>query len=54
MIARVLAQDTDLLVMDEPTAFLDIKSKYEIDHLLHDLFKKNEGRLFSQSQYCSK
>lgn len=37
MIARVLAQDTDLLVMDEPTAFLDIKSKYEIVHLLHDL-----------------
>jgi iron complex transport system ATP-binding protein len=37
MIARVLAQDTDLLVMDEPTAFLDIRSKYEIVHLLHDL-----------------
>jgi iron complex transport system ATP-binding protein len=40
MIARVLAQDTDILVMDEPTAFLDIKSKYEIVHLLHDLSKK--------------
>jgi iron complex transport system ATP-binding protein len=40
MIARVLAQDTDLLVMDEPTAFLDIKSKYEIIHLLHDLSKR--------------
>jgi iron complex transport system ATP-binding protein len=40
MIARVLAQDTDLLIMDEPTAFLDIKSKYEIIHLLHDLSKK--------------
>jgi iron complex transport system ATP-binding protein len=40
MIARVLAQDTDLLVMDEPTAFLDLKSKYEIIHLLHDLSKK--------------
>lgn len=39
MIARVLAQDTDLLIMDEPTAFLDIKSKYEIVHLLHDLSK---------------
>jgi len=43
MIARVLAQDTDLLVMDEPTAFLDIKSKYEIVHLLHDL-SKNRGK----------
>jgi iron complex transport system ATP-binding protein len=37
MIARVLAQDTDLMIMDEPTAFLDIRSKYEIIHLLHDL-----------------
>lgn len=37
MVARVLAQDTDILVMDEPTAFLDIRSKYEIVHLLHDL-----------------
>jgi iron complex transport system ATP-binding protein len=41
MIARVLAQDTDLMVMDEPTAFLDIKSKYEIVHLLNDLSKNN-------------
>ena len=40
MIARALAQDTDLLVMDEPTAFLDIRSKYEIVHLLHDLSKR--------------
>jgi iron complex transport system ATP-binding protein len=40
MIARALAQDTDLLVMDEPTAFLDIRSKYEIVHLLHELSKR--------------
>jgi iron complex transport system ATP-binding protein len=31
------------MVMDEPTAFLDIKSKYEIVHLLHDL-SKNKGK----------
>jgi iron complex transport system ATP-binding protein len=37
MVARVLAQDAEILVMDEPTAFLDIRSKYEIIHLLHDL-----------------
>jgi iron complex transport system ATP-binding protein len=37
MIARILAQDAEILVMDEPTAFLDIRSKYEIVHLLHDL-----------------
>ncbi len=39
MIARILAQDTGLLLMDEPTAFLDIGSKFEILHLLHNLAK---------------
>lgn len=34
MIARVLAQDTGILIMDEPTAFLDIAGKYEIINLL--------------------
>jgi iron complex transport system ATP-binding protein len=43
MIARVLAQDTDIMVMDEPTAFLDIRSKFEIVHLLHDL-SGNRGK----------
>jgi iron complex transport system ATP-binding protein len=34
MIARLLAQDTGIMLMDEPTAFLDIGSKYEILDLL--------------------
>jgi iron complex transport system ATP-binding protein len=42
MIARILAQDTRIMIMDEPTAFLDIGSKYEILHLLHILSQKNE------------
>ena len=37
MIAMVLAQDAEIMVMDEPTAFLDISSKFEIMHLLHQL-----------------
>jgi len=37
MIARVLAQDTSLLIMDEPTAFLDLRNRYEIIHLLQSL-----------------
>jgi iron complex transport system ATP-binding protein len=37
MIARVLAQDTSIVVMDEPTAFLDIRSRYEMIHLLQEL-----------------
>jgi len=43
MIARILAQDAEILIMDEPTAYLDIRSKYEIVHLLHDL-SKNRGK----------
>jgi len=42
MIARLLAQDTGIMVMDEPTAFLDIGSKYEILHLMHLLSQKQE------------
>jgi iron complex transport system ATP-binding protein len=41
MIARILAQDTGLMIMDEPTAFLDIGSKYEILHLMHQLTRKS-------------
>jgi iron complex transport system ATP-binding protein len=41
MIARILAQNTGIMVMDEPTAFLDIGSKYEILHLLHQLSREN-------------
>ncbi len=37
MIARTLAQDTDIIVLDEPTAFLDLPNKYEVIHLLHTL-----------------
>ena len=37
MIARILAQDTGIMIMDEPTAFLDVAGKYEIFHLLHTL-----------------
>ena len=48
MVARVLAQDTEIMIMDEPTAFLDIKSKYEIVHLMHELTeKKRKTIIFS-------
>jgi iron complex transport system ATP-binding protein len=41
MITRVLAQDADLMIMDEPTAFLDIVGKHEIFSLLHKIAKEN-------------
>jgi iron complex transport system ATP-binding protein len=48
MIARTLAQDTPIIVMDEPTAFLDLPNKYEIAHLLFRLSReKGKTILFS-------
>ena len=43
MIARSLVQDTPVIILDEPTAFLDIRNKYEIIHLLHN-FARNESK----------
>ncbi|MBN1822074.1 MAG: ABC transporter ATP-binding protein [Prolixibacteraceae bacterium] len=40
MIARALAQDTPIIFLDEPTAFLDVSNKYEIFHLLQVLAKE--------------
>ena len=37
MIARALAQDTPIIILDEPTAFLDIASRIETMQLLHKL-----------------
>ena len=37
MVARALAQDTGIVILDEPTAFLDISNKHEIVRILHQL-----------------
>ena len=42
MIARTLAQDTDIIILDEPTAFLDLPNKYEVVHLLRNLARERE------------
>jgi iron complex transport system ATP-binding protein len=48
MIARILAQDTGIMIMDEPTAFLDVACKYDILHLLRILSNKsNKTIIFS-------
>lgn len=39
MIARALVQDTEIIVLDEPTAHLDSPNRIEIFHLLQDLTK---------------
>lgn len=39
-IAMVLAQDTDIILLDEPTTYLDLSHQIEILDLLYDLNKK--------------
>ncbi len=41
LIARALTQDTPFILLDEPTAFLDVNNKYEIFHLLHRLARQH-------------
>lgn len=47
MIARTLAQNTPIIVLDEPTAFLDLPSKYDIISLLYELSRKGKTVLYS-------
>lgn len=47
MIARTLAQDTEIIILDEPTAFLDLPSKFDIIGLFHDLRSKGKTIIFS-------
>lgn len=42
-IAKSLSQQTPLIILDEPTAFLDVKSRIEIMGLLHNL-ARSEGK----------
>lgn len=48
LIAKALVQETPLILLDEPTAFLDLPSRVEIMHLLKNLaHKKRIGVLLS-------
>jgi iron complex transport system ATP-binding protein len=48
MLARALAQDTPLMMLDEPTAHLDLPSRIQIMQLLHKMAREtNKGILLS-------
>lgn len=47
MIARALAQDTPVILLDEPTAFLDLPNRYELCLLLKNWHRKKKCVLFS-------
>ncbi len=46
MIAKALAQQTPIIFLDEPTAFLDYPSKVEIMQLLYNLSKETNRTIF--------
>ncbi len=46
MIAKALAQQTPIILLDEPTAFLDFPSKVEIMQLLHRLSRLTHKTIF--------
>jgi iron complex transport system ATP-binding protein len=46
MIAKALAQETPVMLLDEPTAFLDFPSKVEIMQLLHVLSRRANKTIF--------
>jgi iron complex transport system ATP-binding protein len=48
MIARAIAQQTPIILLDEPTAFLDIPTRFEVCRLLAELaHKQGKCILFS-------
>ena len=47
MIARALAQDTPLMLLDEPTAFLDIPNKFELIRLLNRFRSQGKSIVYS-------
>jgi iron complex transport system ATP-binding protein len=46
MIAKALAQETPIIYLDEPTAFLDFRSKVEIMRLLRHLTRQTDKTIF--------
>ncbi len=46
MIAKALAQETPIIFLDEPTAFLDFPSKVEVMQLLHNLTHTLQKTIF--------
>jgi iron complex transport system ATP-binding protein len=47
MIARALVQDAPLMVLDEPTAFLDMAHQYELTRMLTEFREQGKAILYS-------
>ncbi len=49
LIARALSQDGDIIILDEPTAHLDLNNKISIMKLLHELAEKTDKAILFAS-----
>ncbi|MGM9832316.1 MAG: ABC transporter ATP-binding protein [Candidatus Limisoma sp.] len=49
MIAKALAQEAPVIILDEPTAFLDVASRIEVLQLLHDLARDDRRTILISS-----
>jgi iron complex transport system ATP-binding protein len=49
MLARALAQDTPLIILDEPTAHLDLPNRIELMRLLHQLARQTNKAILLSS-----
>lgn len=47
MIARAIAQDTKIILLDEPTSFLDLPTRHELASLLQKLAEDGKTIIFS-------
>jgi len=50
VIARAMAQDTQLVILDEPTAFLDIPNRFEVLQLMRTI-SREQDKLFLFSSH---
>ena len=53
MVAKALAQETPIIVLDEPTAFLDVASRIETMKLLHKLAREQHKAVLLSSHDIS-
>lgn len=53
MIARAVAQDTQVIVLDEPTSFLDVSARFEIMELLAGIAARGKSILLSTHDIAS-
>lgn len=53
MIARALAQNTRIIVLDEPTSFLDVSARFDIMNLLGDIAAGGKAILLSTHDIAS-